>query len=193
MPDSSLLSTAAHALPADIASGRTSGRTSGRATNALTPPVCVVLDSNVWVDIVVFDDIHARPIRDALVAQQLDAVISPSCREELRRVLGYPQFTRFAVDIEKTLAWVDAVTRLFDPALGLTTAARLPRCRDTDDQKFLELAQIAQARYLVSKDKAVLKLRRRMAQVAGVTVVTPMDFVAHLDTQHDPIPSPKRG
>ncbi|HVL09647.1 MAG TPA: putative toxin-antitoxin system toxin component, PIN family [Burkholderiaceae bacterium] len=137
---------------------------------------CVVLDSNVWVDIVVFDDPLARPIRTALAAGQLDAVISPSCREELRRVLAYPQFARFAVDIDAVLVWVDTVTRVLDPVAG--NAPRLPRCSDADDQKFLELAQAAAARYLVSKDKAVLKLRRRMAQVAGVIVLKPADFVA---------------
>lgn len=141
-----------------------------------TPRPCVVLDSNVWVDIVVFDDPLARPIRTALAAGQLDAVISPSCREELRRVLAYPQFARFAVDIDAVLVWVDTVTRVLDPVAG--NAPRLPRCSDADDQKFLELAQAAAARYLVSKDKAVLKLRRRMAQVAGVTVLKPADFVA---------------
>lgn len=139
---------------------------------------CVVLDSNVWVDIVVFDDPLARPIRTALAAGQLDAVISPSCREELRRVLAYPQFARFAVDIDAVLVWVDTVTRVLDPVAG--NAPRLPRCSDADDQKFLELAQAAAARYLVSKDKAVLKLRRRMAQVAGVTVLKPADFVAQV-------------
>lgn len=145
------------------------------ALSSLALP-CVVLDSNVWVDIVVFDDPLARPIRAALVAGQLDAVISPSCREELRRVLAYPQFVRFAVDIDAVLAWVDSVTRVLEPVAG--NAPRLPRCSDADDQKFLELAQAARARYLVSKDKAVLKLRRRMAQVAGVAVMKPADFVA---------------
>jgi putative PIN family toxin of toxin-antitoxin system len=140
----------------------------------------VVLDSNVWVDILVFDDMHARPIRAALVARSIDVLISPSCREELRRVLGYPQFARFDVDISAALDWVDSVSRSLDPAIGLTTAARLPRCRDTDDQKFLEVAQIARAHYLVSKDKAVLKLRRRMAQVAGVSVLVPQHFVTAL-------------
>lgn len=149
--------------------------TSGASPSA-NPRPCVVLDSNVWIDIMVFDDPLARPIRAALVARQLDAVISPSCREELRRVLGYPQFARFAVDIDAALAWVDTVTRMLDPVAG--NAPRLPRCSDADDQKFLELAQAATAHYLVSKDKAVLKLRRRMAQVAGVTVLKPADFVA---------------
>lgn len=165
------------AQPTDPAKDPSIATSTLSSENPATAPLpCVVLDSNVWVDIVVFDDPLARPIRAALAAGQLDAVISPSCREELRRVLGYPQFARFSVDIDATLAWVDSVTRVLDPIAG--EAPRLPRCSDTDDQKFLELAQAAAARYLVSKDKAVLKLRRRMAQIAGVTVLKPVDFVA---------------
>ncbi|MGF2506267.1 PIN domain-containing protein, partial [Ralstonia pseudosolanacearum] len=52
----------------------------------------VVLDSNIWVDLLIFDNAAARPIRAALEAGRLAAIISPACREELRRVLGYPQF-----------------------------------------------------------------------------------------------------
>ncbi len=143
-------------------------------TDQPSPP-CVVLDSNVWVDIVVFDDPHTRPIRTALAEGRLDAVISPMCREELRRVLGYPQFARFAVDIDAALQWVDGMTRQLEPPAASTM--QLPRCSDTDDQKFLELAHAATARYLVSKDKAVLKMRRRMAKTSGVAVLTPPEFI----------------
>ena len=40
-------------------------------------------------------------------------------------------------------------------------APALPRCKDRDDQKFLELAARSNADILVSKDKALLKLRGR--------------------------------
>ncbi len=40
-------------------------------------------------------------------------------------------------------------------------APPLPRCKDPDDQKFLELAARSGADLLVSKDKALLKLRGR--------------------------------
>jgi len=44
--------------------------------------------------------------------------------------------------------------------------ARLPVCRDRDDQKFLELAAAAGADCLVTKDRELLALsRRRKAQV----------------------------
>ena len=41
--------------------------------------------------------------------------------------------------------------------------AQLPRCRDRDDQKFLEAALAARAGFLVTKDRALLDLARRVA------------------------------
>lgn len=162
---------------------------------SLAPPPCprVVLDSNIWVDILVFDDAVARPIRAALEAGRLDAIISPACREELRRVLGYPQFAHYAVDAQAALAWVDRVTRsVADPAES-TSAARaqgetfVPRCKDRDDQKFLALADAANAAYLVSKDKAVLKLKRRMAKYCDVAVLPPKQFAALVQLETAPL------
>ncbi|WP_439890667.1 putative toxin-antitoxin system toxin component, PIN family [Ralstonia sp. 25C] len=154
------------------------------AAPAQTPAPRVVLDSNIWVDILIFDDAVARPIRTALETGRLDAIISPACREELRRVLDYPQFAHYAVDAQAALAWVDRVTRsVADPAEP-TPAARaqgetfVPRCKDRDDQKFLALADAAGVAYLVSKDKAVLKLKRRMAKYCDVAVLPPKQFVA---------------
>ncbi|MGM3274147.1 putative toxin-antitoxin system toxin component, PIN family [Ralstonia sp. 24A2] len=155
-----------------------------------SPAPRVVLDSNIWVDILIFDDAVARPIRAALEAGRLDAIISPACREELRRVLDYPQFTHYAVDAQAALAWVDRVTRsVADPedAARVQGEAFVPRCKDRDDQKFLVLADAANATYLVSKDKAVLKLRRRMAKYCDVTVLPPKQFVAQVQLETVPL------
>ena len=116
------------------------------AHSTQAPAPRVVLDSNIWVDILIFDDAVARPIRAALEAGRLDAIISPACREELRRVLGYPQFARYAVDTQAALAWVDRVTRsVADPedAARVQGEAFVPRCKDRDDQKFLALPDAA--------------------------------------------------
>lgn len=159
------------------------------AAPAQTPAPRVVLDSNIWVDILIFDDAVARPIRAALEAGQLDAIISPACREELRRVLGYPQFARYAVDTQAALAWVDRVTRsVADPEDGARVQgeAFVPRCKDRDDQKFLALADAADVAYLVSKDRAVLKLKRRMAKYCDVAVLPPKQFVALVQLENTP-------
>ena len=156
------------------------------------PAPRVVLDSNIWVDILIFDDAVARPIRTALEAGLLDAIISPACREELRRVLDYPQFAHYAVDAQAALAWVDRVTRsVADPedAARAQGETFVPRCKDRDDQKFLALADAAGVAYLVSKDKAVLKLKRRMAKYCDVAVLPPKQFVAQVQLDTAPLVS----
>lgn len=50
-------------------------------------------------------------------------------------------------------------------------APKLPRCKDRDDQKFLELAARCNANLLVSKDKALLCLRGRTT--LGFQIVKP--------------------
>ncbi|MGY8525060.1 putative toxin-antitoxin system toxin component, PIN family [Paracidovorax citrulli] len=141
----------------------------------------VVLDSNIWIDLLVFRDPHAEPIRAALDAGTIAPLMRADCREELRRVLAYPQFERFNVDIADALSVVDRlVTPVALPAPQDAEAVRLPRCRDTDDQKFIELAHFAGAACLVSKDKAVLKLASRLRRSSGVEVLTPQRFAPWL-------------
>jgi putative PIN family toxin of toxin-antitoxin system len=141
----------------------------------------VVLDSNIWIDLLVFRDPHVEAIRAALETGAIATLIRADCREELRRVLAYPQFARFAVDIDTALETVDGLTARVDaPSPAQADAIRLPRCRDTDDQKFIELAHFAQAACLVSKDRAVLKLRSRLRRSSGVEVLTPAAFAPWL-------------
>ena len=158
-------------MPTEITAGALPGTSAPR----------VVLDSNVWVDLLVFRDPHVEPIRAALASGAIAPVIRADCREELRRVLAYPQFARFAVDIDAALAEVDRLTTLSAaPEPADAGAIRLPKCRDTDDQKFIELAHFARAVLLVSKDKAVLKLRSRLRRTSGVDVLTPLAFTGWL-------------
>ncbi|MCS6764908.1 MAG: PIN domain-containing protein [Candidatus Protistobacter heckmanni] len=136
-----------------------------------------VLDSNIWVDILVFDDPVSRPIRAALEQGRLRAPIDAACREELRRVLGYPQFAHRQVDEVQAMAWLDSHTETHVPGAPPQTAPRpLPVWKDRDDQKFIELARDAGAGYLVSKDRAVLKLAGRLKHF-GMLVLKPEAFV----------------
>jgi predicted nucleic acid-binding protein len=165
------------------------------------PPVPrVVLDSNVWIDILVFDDLHTRPIRAALERGALHALIDARCLGELTYVLDYPQFVKRAVDKQAALETVTRLTQLVaagavdtadapqeqrqESAQGPTppqsqqlTPLPLPKCKDRDDQKFLELAHTARADWLVSKDRAVLKLARRVARDFGFRIAQPAQFV----------------
>lgn len=136
----------------------------------------VVLDSNVWIDILVFDDSATRPIHAALERGDLDAVIDSRCLTELSRVLDYPQFVARDVDKAAALAAVARLATLAQPPASLEDGTPLPKCKDRDDQKFLELAHAAKADWLVSKDRALLKLNKRTTRDFGFRIAEPAPF-----------------
>ena len=100
---------------------------------------------------------------------------TPRLRDELAHVLGRGQLGAGAgLGLEAVLAayeqrvvWGPAPTEAPQPPL---------RCRDTDDQKFIDFALAIGARWLVSRDKAVLKLARRASALHGLQIVHPQDW-----------------
>ena len=72
------------------------------------------------------------------------------------------------------LAECRRVAKRIESVLTEAERARLPRCRDGDDQKFLEAARDARAEFLVTKDKALLGL------AAPFRIVTPEGLAAEL-------------
>ncbi len=120
----------------------------------------LVLDSNVWLDWLHFDDPAITPLKQAKIEGAVEIVIDAACRDELQRVLGYD---RFGLDNAAQLALLDEADRLSTllQDLHYPPAERLPWCSDPDDIKFLALAHASSADWLVTKDKALLAPRRR--------------------------------
>lgn len=124
-------------------------------------PVPVVLDTNIVLDLLVFGDAAAEPLRAALAAARLGWLATPAMRDEFERVLGYGTIAARLVSSELTGADVLAC---FDERSRMVEApAKAPiTCSDPDDQKFIDLAVRHQC-LLLSKDAAVLGLRKRLA------------------------------
>ena len=164
-----------------VANSRMTGLTPPTAAS-LSPAAAralpIVLDSNVWLDILVFDDPHTRPIRVALERGAIRALIDARCQAELAHVLDYPQFAGRGVAKADALAAHVGLVELIELPELPADARPLPQCRDRDDQKFLELARASGAQWLVSKDRAVLKLAKRVARDFGFRIATPDAFVA---------------
>ena len=142
-----------------------------------TPPR-LVLDTNVCLDLFVFGDVQCAALHEALRTGAVEAVSDETCRAEWLAVLGYPQLALDAVRREAAMATFDAQLRLL-PAAGhcsVADAPKLPRCRDPDDQKFLELAQACGAQWLLSRDRELLKLARRTRREHGFDIVTPQGW-----------------
>lgn len=118
-------------------------------------PLVVVFDTNVVMDLLHFDDPVARPLAEALRQGSLRALADDETLAELARVVTYPIFRLNAATGEALVA--DYTARVRRQAPG-PLPYPLPRCRDADDQKFLELAARGKAELLISKDKAVLAL-----------------------------------
>jgi putative PIN family toxin of toxin-antitoxin system len=132
----------------------------------------VVLDTNVWLDWLVFGGGEVVALRAACAAKSLRPVIDTPCLEELARVLAYPEF---ALDAEAIRHKLEMVRLLSLPHAQAEAEAHpdLPRCRDRDDQKFLALAHAAKAGALVTRDKALLRLAGRARRRCGFDIVEP--------------------
>lgn len=128
----------------------------------------VVLDTNCVLDLWVFEDPGAAPLRAALTQGAVGWRATPGMRDELARVLGYPRVVprlastgRRAADV---LAAFDRFAAIDAPAV------RAPvHCSDPDDQPFIDLAVHWRA-VLFSKDASVTGLTCRLAPL-GVTVL----------------------
>jgi putative PIN family toxin of toxin-antitoxin system len=93
----------------------------------------------------------------ALEAGQIECFADERTLDELKRVLTYPQLKQTPEMIAERYARYSQLITMVPPG----EAPKLPRCKDRDDQKFLELAARCEANLLVSKDKALLQLRGR--------------------------------
>ncbi len=117
----------------------------------------LVLDTNVVLDLFHWGNVDAVPIMSALEAGQIECLADRRTLDELQRVLTYPQLKLTPEMIVDRYQRYSSLVQLVDEG----EAPPLPRCKDRDDQMFLELAARANADVLVTKDKALLKLRGR--------------------------------
>lgn len=125
----------------------------------------IVLDTNIVLDIFVFNDTAVQPLRAELEAGTRTWIATDAMRIELARVLGYPQIvprlTFYELSANDVLTAFDRLAHIVPAA-----AKAAMTCKDPDDQIFIDLA-VAHGARLLSKDAAVRALRKRLA-VLGV-------------------------
>lgn len=139
-----------------------------------TPVPRIVLDTNVCLDLFVFRDPLCSHLLSAMQRGAVQAVTREDCRAEWQRVLHYPQLPVDEVQRPAFVAAFDAAIQLLPPEASTLREGDpdLPRCADPDDQKFLELAAMAGAQALLSRDDALLRLARR-TQRDGLFAILP--------------------
>lgn len=128
------------------------------------------LDTNTVLALWLFADPGLNELRATLDTSSLRLATREDALEELRRVLAYRQFTVPLERQAEILARYTARCTAVPPGLE---APPLPPCRDADDQKFLEIARDAGAGYLVTRDKALLRLSRHRLVKPLYSILTP--------------------
>jgi putative PIN family toxin of toxin-antitoxin system len=141
----------------------------------------VVLDTNIVLDLFLFQDPKTARLYEQLRSGQIQWQATAHMRNELERVLTYTHISAKLAYYEKTgihlLAAFDKYTHVIPAPVAKAPYA----CKDTDDQPFIDLAVYLASTgphkvYLISKDKAVLCMRKRLEKLAVfVTSQLPID------------------
>ena len=133
-----------------------------------------VIDTNIVLDLWLFEDPATIPLRAALQSGAISHLATASMRDELERVLTYPhlakRMARSNIQAQDILSRFDEYLLAAEPAVKAACT-----CKDPDDQKFIDLA-VVHAVPLLSKDKAILCMKKRLFQ-SGV-VLNPSEIPA---------------
>ncbi|TAK75163.1 MAG: PIN domain-containing protein [Aquabacterium sp.] len=132
-------------------------------------PLVVVLDTNTLLDWHVFRDPAMHPIADGIRSGRLRWLACPAMQREWGLVWPRPGFARWRPDPLTNEAAFGCAEMVADPPRGPM------RCTDPDDQVFIDLALACKARWLLSKDRALLKLARR-ARALGLSIQPPASW-----------------
>lgn len=132
------------------------------------PPI-VVLDTNAVLDWAVFREPAFAALSAAIDAGHLRWVGTARMRNELAHVLARGHLAAYQSDSLPVLDLWDRYCVLLPEPAG--TAGRL-RCSDPDDQMFIDLVVAVSGQWLISRDRAVLKLAKRLREL-DIIVATP--------------------
>ena len=126
-----------------------------------------VIDTNIVLDLWLFEDPATIPLRAALQSGAISHLATASMRDELERVLTYPhlvkRMAKSSIQAQNILNRFDEYLLAAEPAVKAACT-----CKDPDDQKFIDLA-VAHAVPLLSKDNAILCMKKRLFQ-SGVVL-----------------------
>jgi len=118
----------------------------------------IVFDTNVLLDLFVFNDFRALHLKQALIEGNIVALATQSTLEEFADVIARPLFSLDKAQQELTLNQWLSLARVYDDQ-SLVKAPWV--CQDLDDQVFLDLAYTVKPCILISKDNEVLRFANK--------------------------------
>lgn len=137
----------------------------------------VVLDTNVALALWLWRDPRLGDLQQALDDAALIWLSDEACWCELVHELRPDRCAAQGTDPQTVQQRISAAPRLqLEPGAPPPSSQHLV-CTDPDDQKFIDLALRGSAIWLLSRDRAVLKLRKRAATL-GLNILRPEDWRA---------------
>ncbi len=128
----------------------------------------VVLDTNVWLDCLVFADPGVETLHDCVRSGRIVVLCTDEMHDEWIDVVARERFG------------LDAAARREAAQSFERSTVRRPRapacpllCKDPADRKFVDLAVAEHAAWLVTKDRALLALARPAREAYALTIARP--------------------
>ena len=136
----------------------------------------IVLDTNVVLDWLLFDDSSGREVGRAVSTGALQWIGTEAMQSEHLQVVSRKALAHWSPDVGRhRAAW--AAHCLLVPAPVSPPRDPWLRCTDPDDQIFVDLAAACRPRWLLSRDTALLRLAAPLRRF-GVEVMTPAAWLA---------------
>jgi predicted nucleic acid-binding protein len=139
----------------------------------------VVLDTNVVLSFWHFRHPRMLGLLAWLELRRAVLLTRGDCLDELTRVLAFSDFGIAPERRAEIFADYSARTERLDGPGAV--AATLPRCKDLDDQKFLELAWEGGAHLLLTRDKLLLAMARLAPWRESTLIATPERWLKLID------------
>ncbi len=134
-------------------------------------PRCV-LDTNVLISrLLMASSVPGRAAQCAAGTGVL--LVSEATLDELMEVLTRPKFDRY-ITLEERQGFMQRLLRIAERVVILR---RVQACRDSRDDKFLEVAINGDADVIITGDRDLLVLHPFM----GIPILTPTDYLAQIE------------
>ena len=126
--------------------------------------VTFVLDTNIWLDILLFNDPSVKKLSNLIFKKEILVLSCKQCDDEFSRVLKYKNL---GIEKEKQnymLRTYKEFVKNIDFVETLNSS-NIPKCHDSDDQKFVNLSCINHVDWLLTKDKQILKMKKKLGKM----------------------------
>jgi len=133
----------------------------------------LVLDTNVWLDWLVFQDPRIGPLTHAVEQGSVQILATEAMLAEFDGVIARPWFK---LDADAVRARSSRIRSHVQTVAGAPDC-RLP-CTDPADQKFIDLAIAQRVQWLLSRDKALLRLARQAGKRFALRIGTPETWLS---------------